>query len=249
MVRWVVEVVNGRFKRDFKLFRQDFNNLAAGHLMDDFKIAAALLNKFHPLIEDNSDASSLLELALNKLNTPNYLGDFVKEQNLNRARAAFLRINGQIPSLDNFPLLNLEELRKISLGNYQIKQARSYCGEHLKENGDYIIEVLADPSLADPSLVGNNFLMRGRIKSRHISGKIYFTYILVSNEPNDANSCNAIKAYYCNCLVGMRTVGCCAHVMSILWYLGYARHVTNITIPPALYLDSVLIDENGDEDT
>lgn len=152
MVRWVVEVVNGRFKRDFKIFRQDFFNLAAQHLMDDFKIASALLNKFHPLIEDNPDASILLELALNRLE-----------------------------------------------------------------------------------------------KSRHISGKIYFTYILVSNNLNVANSCSTIQAYYCNCLVGMRTVGCCAHVMSILWYLGFARHQENINLTPALFLDNILIDNDYDE--
>lgn len=245
MVRWVVEVVNGRFKRDFKVFRQNFFNLATPHLMDDFKIAAAILNKFHPLLEDNTDASVLLELALSRLNTPNHLGDFVKENNLNRTRAVFRRINGHIPSLNNFPLLDLTELRKISLGNYQIKQARSYCGEHLKSNGSYIIEVCENVlriNSTHQSLVGNNYLLRGRIKSRHISGKIYFTYILVSNESDVANSCNAIEAYYCNCLVGMRTVGCCAHVMSILWYLGFARHQQNMNIAPALFLNSILID-------
>ncbi|GFQ66503.1 uncharacterized protein TNCT_546991 [Trichonephila clavata] len=30
--------------------------------------------------------------------------------------------------------------------------------------------------------------------------------------------------WYCLCKVGARVVGCCAHVASILWYLGYWRH-------------------------
>lgn len=51
LCRWVVDVVNGRFKRDYKFFRQDFFNL-----MTDFKIGAALTNRFHPLIIDRFDA-------------------------------------------------------------------------------------------------------------------------------------------------------------------------------------------------
>lgn len=63
LCRWVVEVVNGRFKRDFKLFRQEYFNLAATHLMDDLRICASLINAFHPVIENRPDA----EIILNKL--------------------------------------------------------------------------------------------------------------------------------------------------------------------------------------
>lgn len=30
--------------------------------------------------------------------------------------------------------------------------------------------------------------------------------------------------YYCTCITGARTLGTCAHIASILWYLGFARH-------------------------
>ena len=30
---------------------------------------------------------------------------------------------------------------------------------------------------------------------------------------------------------GARTVGTCAHAVSVLWYLGYARHETDIQYP------------------
>lgn len=65
--RWVVEVVNGRFKRDFKLFRQDYFNTASKHLMKDFEIAAALINRFHPLISDRSDAREILNIINEKM--------------------------------------------------------------------------------------------------------------------------------------------------------------------------------------
>lgn len=42
LCRWVVEVVNGRFKLQYKLFRQEYFNVASSHLMDDLKICAAI---------------------------------------------------------------------------------------------------------------------------------------------------------------------------------------------------------------
>lgn len=39
-----------------------------------------------------------------------------------------------------------------------------------------------------------------------------------------------MKTYCCSCLVGNRTVGCCWHVMTLLWYLGWARHQVNISV-------------------
>ena len=46
VVRWVVESINGRFKRDFKLFRNKIFNKNVPYVFEDFKIAAALINYF-----------------------------------------------------------------------------------------------------------------------------------------------------------------------------------------------------------
>ncbi|CAH1106477.1 unnamed protein product [Psylliodes chrysocephalus] len=40
-----------------------------------------------------------------------------------------------------------------------------------------------------------------------------------------------IFGYYCTCWSGARTVGTYAHVASVLWFLGYARHEPNIRYP------------------
>lgn len=40
---------------------------------------------------------------------------------------------------------------------------------------------------------------------------------------------------YCTCLVGNRTVGCCAHTMTVLWYLSWGRF--NDVSAPARFLD------------
>ncbi|VVC90380.1 unnamed protein product [Leptidea sinapis] len=106
--------------------------------------------------------------------------------------------------------------------------------EHFGFHGIYTLEMSCDPI---PGLQGiNPMLLRAKIKSRHSSGKTYFVFI-VTERGNRGGE--AIISYYCNCIVGLRTVGCCSHVMSIIWYLGYARHegVTR----PANFLDDVIL--------
>lgn len=74
------------------------------------------------------------------------------------------------------------------------------------------------------------------------SRKIYFVYILYEN---NAVGRQAIKQYCCNCIVGRRTVGCCAHVMTVIWFLSWARYQNNI-YPPAQFLDHVLLTYDSD---
>ena len=38
----------------------------------------------------------------------------------------------------------------------------------------------------------------------------------------------------------LRTVGCCAHVFIVLWYLGYGKHFTTFPLP-ASFLDNITI--------
>ena len=54
------------------------------------------------------------------------------------------------------------------------------------------------------------------------------------------HSANQIKAYCCSCKNGLRTVGCCEHVMSVLWYLGHARHLPTIS-QPAEHLNNFFV--------
>ncbi|GFR21588.1 hypothetical protein TNCT_14081 [Trichonephila clavata] len=42
----------------------------------------------------------------------------------------------------------------------------------------------------------------------------------------------------CQCKVGARVVNCCAHVASVLWYLGYWRHNHKKTSSPG-YADTL----------
>lgn len=239
MCRWVVEVVNGRFKRDFKIVRNDFSNNAATHVMMDFRIAGAIINAFHVPITDRPDAPLILERALLKLNVPKVLGDYIIENNLNRRRVSFININVEQILLNEFPRMTKSDLILFALGTYQIKQARSYYGEHIRQNGSFIIEISDDiePVLM-PTSNNEMILFRGRIKSRPRSGKTYYTYILLNTSEYGWEL--RIHGYYCNCIVGKRTVGCCAHIMTIVWYMGWARYDNHITAP-ASFLDRILV--------
>ena len=75
MCRWVVDVVNGRIKRDYRLFRHVFNYRAALHLKDNFKICCALINKFHKYIEDPPEAAEYVIRAKNRLALENHLNN------------------------------------------------------------------------------------------------------------------------------------------------------------------------------
>ena len=250
LCRWVVEVVNGRFKRDFKLLRHEYFNLAATHLMDDIRICAAIINAFHPLIENRPDCEIILNRAISRFNLPNLLGDLIISNRINRYRAIFQRIDAHLPELDIFPEMTMSDLVIFGLGVYQIKQARSYYGEHIRQHGSFQVEISneleviarAIPSQPDPLLI------RGRIRSRHSSGRVYYTYILLAREGSDWDE--KILSYYCSCIAGQRTVGCCAHVMTIVWFLGWARYQERIEAP-AWFLDGILLRddlENEDND-
>ncbi|CAK1587666.1 unnamed protein product [Parnassius mnemosyne] len=243
LCRWVVEVVNGRLKRDFKLFRQDHFNAAATHLMDDLRICAAMINAFHPVIVDRPDDQVILNRALQRLHMPNELAELIVANRINRYRAHFTRIDAQLPELDIFPVMTMSDLKIFGLGTYQIKQARSYYGEHIRQHGSFQVEISNDLEVVTQLISSQQdaVLIRGRIKSRHHSGRAYYTYILLARQETSWDK--MIAGYYCSCTSGQRTVGCCAHIMTVVWYLGWARYQNSITAPASI-LDGILVRED-----
>lgn len=235
MCRWVVEAVNGKFKRDFKIFRERIFNRASQNTINDFKIAGAIINCFQDPFEDSQYSDQFIECIRLNLNKPNLLADYVEENNLNRQRITFDRLEADNQHLV-FPELTLEDIILIAVGTYHLKIARSYSSEHIQRTGVLDIEYYRH---SERVLINNqeNVLIRTKIQSRHVRRKTYYTYVLYNTETRGRT---AIKEYYCTCIHGRRTLGSCAHVITILYYLGWARH--NDFGHPAAFLDSVLID-------
>ncbi|KAJ8720682.1 hypothetical protein PYW08_006147 [Mythimna loreyi] len=233
LCRWVVETINGRFKRDFKIFRYRVFNRALPSTMTDYKIAAALINAFQEPYEDSQQFVDIINRNMHK---PNLLADYVIEHNLNRHRAAFVRLEKNDQTLEDFPRLSQEELILFAVGTYHCKIARTYCSEHIKQTGVYEIEVYRHPVLV--TINGESgVLIRCRIQSRHVRNRTYYTYILYRRK----TGINAISEHYCSCIHGKRTLGSCAHIMSVLYYMGWARYQDDFN-HPGYTLEDVIID-------
>ncbi|KOB71318.1 Vacuolar protein sorting-associated protein 13C [Operophtera brumata] len=244
--RWPVEIVNGRLKRDFKILRQEYFNVAMRHMFTDVKIAAALTNTFHPVILNNYHAEQFIDIARERLNVDNHLANYIDTGRLNRIRAAFEDIAVDQNNIEMFPILSEDALILFAVGTYQIKLAPSYYSEHVR-SGSFTIQKYNGElnNLALYNMPSNNVqLLRAHIKSRHTSTKIYHVYILIDGNNEGLNS---LRNYCCSCFIGRRTIGCCAHTMCLVWFLGWSRH-QNVIRRPALFLDSIIIDDIDDDE-
>ena len=103
--------------------------------------------------------------------------------------------------------MDLNCLRSLLFGQYQIKQRKTYTEEHLDDKRNYVVQVFPE----------NNEYLRCRIESRHSNAIRYYAWIQYEL------STNMILARYCQCRSGARTIGYCGHVPNIIWYLSYAR--------------------------
>lgn len=235
MVRWVVETINGRFKRDFKLFRNRIFNKNVPFICEDFKIAAALINFFQEPYADSLYLLDFIDSINRNMGRPNLLAEYVLQNNLNMQRVPFHLMAADDPAVNDFPQLSMDDIIKFSIGTYHVKIARSYCSEHIKATGVFFIQLYRHPVALPLQDDQNNILIRCKIQSRHIGQKIYYSYVMYNN---------VIKETYCSCYHGKRTLGSYAHVISIIYYLGWARY--NGFDHPALEKDYVFIDIEND---
>ncbi|XP_061180161.1 uncharacterized protein LOC133188674 [Saccostrea echinata] len=216
-IRWIVESVNGRLKQ-WKFLQNVVPNTQIPFIRDYVCLVAALCNKYRqPLNAGNPENDVILAAKMRYLaSQTNKLQERVESEGLHRRVKSWTPINAA-DSLD-FPRLSEEDLCNLTIGVYQLKLAKGYTAQHMDEEGDYVIMVNAD--IPDVLWI--------RIRSRHISGKQYLLWI--------EHSEGAVTGWYCQCRAGARVVGACAHVASVLWFLGYERH-TNAFRPTQDWAD------------
>ena len=91
-------------------------------------------------------------------------------------------------------------------------------------------------------VVKDPLLVKAYMDSRFRASKSHHIFILVDHSKVGRDS---IMEYFCTCEAGKRTVGCCSHVMTIIWYLGYAQY-QNICVPnPSICDVSMTIQNKG----
>ena len=99
-------------------------------------------------------------------------------------------------------------------------------------------ELQLDEHIIKPGFIRIRVFSRFRAAKRH---QIFISFKVNDDvEIAESDEIKLINGYYCTCQTGARTLGTCAHVASILWFLGYARHHENIRYPNSSLLDTTL---------
>lgn len=111
-----------------------------------------------------------------------------------------------------------------------------YCPNHVTER--FFADVIRVRDVDAPVLVFT------RMASRFMSRKSHDIYVLADAAKNGPD---AIIGYSCDCKNGLRTVGCCSHVATTIYYLGYARHNGGI-MPVAGHVDRFFEQLFGEDD-
>jgi len=116
-VRWIVEYVNGRLKQQFKLFDHVIQNSKLPNIKMDMRIACALLNLTHKAVYADNDEVAMGKIMKLLENKKNPLIEIVERENLDRKRSGIFQPIDAIQITD-FPVLDKEDLYKITLGKY-----------------------------------------------------------------------------------------------------------------------------------
>lgn len=195
------------------------------YLGDLYRIGGAILNRYHPQVLMEDANAELARELLERSQAVNVVQARVEVENLRTRHGRWVQINQN--HLPNFPRLTINYLRDLTVGVYQVSLAPSYVQDGFHNHGQNSFEL--DTQGNEPGFFRIRVFSRYRNATKY---QLWIAYNMDQIEP--------ILGYYCTCKSGARTVGTCAHVASVLWYLGYARHEENIHFPPTSLLVSVL---------
>ncbi|CAF4809681.1 unnamed protein product [Rotaria magnacalcarata] len=170
-IRWVVESANGRIKT-WRFFDRVVPNSLLPIVGDLFSIVCALTNAYRPLfVRDVSNDDKIADTMLSLLTESNKLKDYVdKLKNKSEKTLKWLHIDAH-NAVQDFPILSLDKLNDITLGCFQIKQAKRYTMEHLSKNGSFFVQLAKQ----------KKNILKAQLQSRHRSGVLYNLYIQYSN--------------------------------------------------------------------
>lgn len=220
--RWVVESYHGRLKQ-WHMFKDQLNSNHFIPIIGDLvRTVSACLNGvrgpiYMPNPQRDARDQKLAFRMQSRLTHESLLAKRVKgEPSLSkRCKAEWKKLDA---SDIQFPQLEMEYLETVACGTYQLKQAPGYIEEHTTDDGDYQIWVYQH----------SDDLIRGQIQSRHKSQTKYNVWI----QYEKTDTTDPVKDYYCICPSGKRTIGMCAHVASILYYLGCMAYEPSLEALP-----------------
>ena len=254
-VRWVVEAINGILKNRFKYFGKRIRNTTLHSMFRDFHICCALYNmEFKPIVSDTLLNVDVGRIMLEKQHDENHMQALVFENNLKQRTSLFLNMTediGDNPLMDNFPDLTVTDLYTYALGTYQVKNCEKYFQDLRDEDGRFFYHISKETININYAQYHfdvtneNAMIVKLKIQSRFVRSKQRFVFVLIDQSKQGLD---AILGHYCTCMVGSRVVGCCSHVMLLIWYFGFARNETNIRSPAASLRHILYRNEPSDDD-
>lgn len=236
-MRFCIEAANGRMKMKWHLFNKIIPSILTTNLMPDYKVGSAILNAFgKPILCENENYLDIGQQMLSRLKTKNDLPQIINSKIFNKTVKFFIFV----PSDELiFPVLDQDQMKRICLGNYAMKQAVSYTAFVMGINNTFPVFLLPNQhvkslfqKIYEKRQFGNPKFIMAKVNSRFRGGKIHKVFILF-----DGIQTNAEKfLFYCTCQYGKRTLGCCGHSMTVVWYFGFGRHQPRKN--PASHLDN-----------
>lgn len=206
-IRWVVESANARIK-SWKYFEKILPNSQLPYVGEFLQIVCGICNRYFPPLssgdpqEDELIGTKMLYLA--KQN--NQLKEEIENENLDKiTKSKWEKLES---SSLVFPVMTEDEIRSMAIGIYHVNLAKSYIQEHMQDNAEFEVYTCKQ----------SENLICVKLQSRHVSSKHHLLWI-------HFDACS-VRGWYCRCRSGSRVVGMCAHITSVIWYLGYARHLS-----------------------
>lgn len=232
-LRWVIEALHGQMKQKYKLFHHMLDNKLLPKVKLLYRIACYLNNTFGKRFKTDSTISNeIIDRMLNPVYSTNTLANIVENENWHRKSKLFEKLKAT--DLADFPEITERDLKILFSGTYQLAMAISYLAEMLDEQGDLQLKYIKNKNIVAVS-----------VQSRHSNRKVYKCYI--EYKPN-TDGIGGIKRYTCDCPNGLRTIGCCCHVASIIYYLSNARYHSRI-LKPAEKLTTLFREEEIELET
>ena len=155
---------------------------------------------------------------LSLLNQQSHIKELISSGQLS-LRKHWFELSDVLENVD-FPHLDVDFLRHYTCVAYQLKMSEPYAKAHLYEN-DKEFELQISPDYDQ--------LIRCRLHSHDSGNTCYFICIEFDNNDED----KPIKDHFCQYKNRKRETWCCAHVATILWYIGYASSILGGHLKPA----------------
>lgn len=194
----------------FPFFKHTIEGTYVPKIMRFNRIACAIINKYCPPLFTNTEFhETIINACRLKTSENNKLKEEIGRLGIVRMTKRWERASAT--TLSDFPKLSMEDLKRITLGSYQIAIAEKYIDQHMKESSEFGIFIHRV----------NTDIIRAKIQSRFSTSKQHNTWVKFDNQ---THGYDAIKGLYCSCKVGERTLGCCSHLTCVIRYLGYDRH-------------------------